>query len=191
MANNIKVGFITHSAGAHVGAYLQALAAAEHCDEVVLADPDSRWDEEARRVLGDKLKHVVRDHKTLIREHRPPMVLVTMEARLAPPVIRDALDADCHVFAEKPACVRAEDFAPLVNKADAKHRHLMLALANRTNPEIVAARTIMQSEQIGKLYALEMHLVADQTRLTRPSSSFPRPPRRPSGTRRRSRGPRR
>ena len=43
----------------------------------------------------------------------------------------------------------------------------MLALANRINPEIVAARAIMESEQIGKLYGLEMHLVADQTRLTR------------------------
>ena len=169
MANKIKVGLITHAAGAHVGAYLQALAAVQQCDEVVLVDPDRRWDSEARRVLGDKLKHVVRDHKVLLGEHRPPMVLVTMEARLAPPVIDDALEADCHVFAEKPACVRAEDFAPLVNKADAKHRHLMLALANRTNPEIVAARTIMQSDQIGKLYGLEMHLVADQTRLTRPS----------------------
>ncbi len=136
MSNKIAIGLVTHAEGAHVGAYLQALAAAEQCGEVVLVDPDSRWDEEAERVLGDKLKHVVRDHKTLLREHRPQLVLVTMEAALAPPVIDDALDADCHVFAEKPACVRAEDFAPLANKADAKHRHLMLALANRINPEI-------------------------------------------------------
>jgi len=169
MANMINVGLVTHAAGAHVGAYLQALAAAEQCNGVVLVDPDGRWDDEARRVLGDKLKQVLRDHATLLREHRPPMVLVTMEARLAPPVINDALEADCHVFAEKPSCVRAEDFAPLANKADAKHRYLMLALANRTNPEIVAARAIMESQRIGKLYGLEMHLIADQTRLTRPS----------------------
>lgn len=169
MADKITVGLITHAAGAHVGAYLQALAAAEQCDNVVLVDPDGRWDDQAKQVLGVKLKQVVRDHRTLLDDHRPPMVLVTMEARLAPPVINDALDADCHVFAEKPSCVRAEDFAPLVNKADSKHRHLMLALANRTNPEIVAARGMMQSGQIGELYGLEMHLVADQTRLTRES----------------------
>ena len=41
-----------------------------------------------------------------------------------------ALDAGCHVFAEKPACVRIEDFIPLVQKADARHLNLMLALAN-------------------------------------------------------------
>lgn len=169
MANKIEVGLITHAGGAHVGAYLQALAAADQCMGVVLVDPDGRWDDEARRVLGDKLQHVFRDHQTMLAEHRPSMALVTMEARLAPPVIDAALDADCHVFAEKPACVRPADFASLVNKADAKHRHLMLALANRTNPEIVAARRVMQSGQIGKLYGLEMHLVADQTRLTRES----------------------
>jgi predicted dehydrogenase len=44
----------------------------------------------------------------------------------------------------------------------------MLALANRTNPEIIAARRLVRSGRIGKVYGLEMHLVADQTRLTRP-----------------------
>jgi predicted dehydrogenase len=169
MTNKIKVGLITNAAGAHVGAYLQALAAADLCDEVVLADPDGRWEDQARQVLGDKLKHVERDYRVLLRKHRPQLALITIEARLAPPMIEDALEANCHVFAEKPACVRSEDFAPLVKKADSKHRHLMLALANRTNPEIVAAREIMQSGRIGKLYGLEMHLIADQTRLTRPS----------------------
>ncbi|HIM28780.1 MAG TPA: Gfo/Idh/MocA family oxidoreductase [Planctomycetes bacterium] len=167
MASKIKVGLITHAGGPHVGAYLQALSSAEQCDEVALADPDRRWENQARQVLGNKLKHVERDYKAVLRVHRPQMALVTMEAQLAPPVIDHALDADCHVFAEKPACVRVEGFAPLANKADSKHRHLMLALANRTNPEIVAARAIMQSGRIGKLYGVEMHLIADQTRLTR------------------------
>ncbi|MBP87465.1 MAG: oxidoreductase [Planctomycetaceae bacterium] len=169
MPNRIKVGLLTHAGGAHVGAYLQALAAADRCSEVVLADPDDRWEQDARRVLGEKLKHVSRDHRAALREHKPQLALITMEARLAPPIIDATLEADCHVFAEKPACVRAEDFAPLVQKADMKHRYLMLALANRTNPEIVAAREIFASKKIGKLYGIEMHLIADQTRLTRPS----------------------
>ena len=41
------------------------------------------------------------------------MVLVTMEGVASPPVIDAALEAGCHVLAEKPACIRAEDFAPL------------------------------------------------------------------------------
>jgi predicted dehydrogenase len=169
MASPITVGLITHEGGAHVGAYLQALAAAEKCHAVVLADPDGRWEPDARQLLGDKLKHVDRDYKRLLKKHRPPMALVSMEARLAPPVIDAALDVDCHVFAEKPSCVRLEDFAPLVVKADSKHRYLMLALANRTNPETTVARELIASGRIGKLYGLEMHIIADQTRLTDPS----------------------
>ena len=96
------------------------------------------------------------------------MALVTMEARLAPPVMDAALEANCHVFAEKPACVRLEDFASLVRKADSKHRYLMLALANRWNPEVIAARQMIAAGRIGKIYGLEMHLIADQTRLTQP-----------------------
>ena len=75
-----------------------------------------------------------------------------MEAKIAPPIIDLALEAGCHVFAEKPACLRAEDFAPLAQKADSKHLHLMLALANRLNPELVAARKLIAEGAIGKCW---------------------------------------
>jgi UDP-N-acetyl-2-amino-2-deoxyglucuronate dehydrogenase len=169
MPDQIKVGLLTHAAGAHVGAYLTALAAADGCGEVVLADPDGRWEAAARNALGDKLTHVSRDHRKMLIEQKPSMALITMEAKLAPAIVDAALDADCHVFAEKPSCVRVEDFQPLVHKADSKHRHLMLALANRTNPEIQAARELYSSDRIGKLFGVELHLIADQTRLTNAS----------------------
>lgn len=168
MADGIQVALLTHAGGAHVGAYLQALAATQECAHVVLCDPDGEWEKEARRLLGDKLTGVYRDHQELLTREKPGMALVTMEARLAPPVIDAALDANCHVFAEKPACVRVKDFVPLVKKADSRHRYLMLALANRLNPEIAEARRLIAAGQIGRLYGLEMHLIADQTRLTRP-----------------------
>lgn len=169
MAERIKVALITHAGGAHVGAYLQALAATEDCSAVLLADPDDRWNDEARKTLGDKLTRTWRDYRELLAAERPEMVLLTCEARLAPPIIAAALDANCHVFAEKPACVRPQDFAPLARKADSQHRHLMLALANRLNPEALAARTLIETGKLGTLYGLEMHLVADQNRLTRPA----------------------
>lgn len=163
----IKVALLTHAGGAHVSAYLNALRDTESCNQVVIADPDDRFPKQAREVLGDKLTAVYRDVDRLLLDERPAMSLVTMEAKLAPPVVNAALEADSHVFAEKPACVRAEDFAPLVAKADSKHRYLMLALANRTNPEIAAAKRLVESGAIGKIYGVDMHLIADQTRLTR------------------------
>ena len=169
MPKKIKVGILTNKTGAHVGAYLNALRDTEACESVVLADPDGHWVDSARKVLGGKLKAVYRDTKLMLAKEKPTMAMVTMEAKIAPPVIDLALEAGCHVFAEKPACLRAEDFAPLVQKADSKHLHLMLALANRLNPELVAARKLIAEGAIGKIYGLEMHLVADQTRLTNKS----------------------
>ena len=169
MAQSIKVGVLTHDGGAHVGAYLQALADSKVCGEVVFADPDDRFLADARRTLGKKLTKTYRDHDQLLAQEQPAMAVVTMEAKLAPAVISKALEADCHVFAEKPSCVRAEDFAPLVDQADRKHRHLMLALANRTNPEIPVAQNLIAQGEIGRLYGVEIHLIADQTRLTRPA----------------------
>lgn len=169
MPESISVALITHAGGAHVGSYLTALASTDECSSVTLVDPDGHWEADARRVLAGKLKRVERDLKVVLSSDPPKMALITMEARLAPPVVEAALDAGCHVFAEKPACVRTDDFRPLVEKADSKHRYLMLAFANRLNPETVAARRIIETGKIGKLYGLDMHLVADQTRLTRPS----------------------
>lgn len=168
MPDSVSVALITHAGGAHVGSYLNALAATERCHSVTLVDPDDRWSHDARRVLGDRLRRIESDPSAILRQDPPAMALVSMEARLAPPVIRSALEAGCHVFAEKPACVRIDDFRPLVDQANRQHRYLMLALANRLNPETVAARRLIAGGRIGRLYGLEMHLVADQTRLTRP-----------------------
>jgi UDP-N-acetyl-2-amino-2-deoxyglucuronate dehydrogenase len=168
MAEKFVVGLLTHGGGAHVGAYLQALADTPQCDGVLLADPDQRWESDARRILGNRLAGSFRDYREVLSGKPPGMALITWEARLAPPVIDAALEAGCHVLAEKPSCIRSEDFVPLVRKADSKHRYLMLALANRLNPEIQAARQMLADGVLGSLYGIELQLVADQTRLTRP-----------------------
>jgi len=166
MPKQITVGLITNATGAHVGAYLNALRDTKTCRAVVIADPDNRWVDSARKVLGAKLTGVYRDAKAMLAKEKPAMSMVTMEAKAAPMAIDGALEAGCHVFAEKPACLSAKDFAPLINKADSKHLHVMLALANRLNPEFIAARKLIADGVIGKIYGVDTHLVADQTRLT-------------------------
>jgi len=169
MAEKIKVGLVTHAGGAHVTAYLSALAATEACSAVVLVDPDGAFNERARKALGTRLTAEYRSTREMLAKEKPVMTMVSMEARLAPPVIDQVLEAGSHVFAEKPSCVDAADFEPLVMKAESKHLNLMLALANRLNPEFRHARELIASGRIGKIYGLDMHLIADQTRLTRKS----------------------
>jgi predicted dehydrogenase len=167
MPKAIKVGILTQATGAHLDYYFSSLAAAEEAEAVALADPSGATVERAKKGLGGKLKEVFKDHGEMLRKFQPQMALVSMEAVEAPPAIDQALDAACHVFAEKPSCVRAEDFARLVTKAQQKHRHLMLALANRIHPPIIEARRLVREGKIGKVYAVELHLVADQARLKR------------------------
>src|SRR5262249_31470989 len=101
--------------------------------------------------------------------HTPALALITMEARVAPPAVKAALSAGCHVLAEKPACVRIADFEELVRRAEQAKRSLALALANRVDPAILETRRIVQSGEIGKLYGMDLQIVADQTRLASPA----------------------
>lgn len=169
MAEKIKVALMTHAGGAHLNEYLTSLAKVDEAASVVLSDVDGRHEEAARAALGSKLTAVYRSHDEMLAKEKPELAMVTYEADLAPPVIAAALDAGCHVFAEKPSCVEAEDFAKLVKLADARHLHLMLALANRTRPDILAARKLILDGTFGKQYGIEVHIIADQTRLRSPT----------------------
>jgi predicted dehydrogenase len=162
-----EVALLTHADGPHLSAYIEGLAKAPQVAKVYLADLATA--EQVRKGLGARLAGVYRSPGELFASHKPHLALIPMEAKLAPPVIDAALSAGCHVMAEKPACVRAEDFAPLAAKANARKLHLMLAFANRIDPVTREARRLIQSGTIGKLYGMEMRIIADQTRLTKPA----------------------
>jgi predicted dehydrogenase len=163
----ITVAVLTGPGGAHLDLYFTGLAVTDAVEAVVVADPSGQCEQLARTKLGSKLARFEHEYGSAFGR-APAMALVTLEAVHAPPVIRTALDANCHVLAEKPACVRAEDFEPLARLADMKHRHLMLAFGNRLRSTVQAARQLMRSGRIGRMYGCEMHLIADQTRLASP-----------------------
>jgi predicted dehydrogenase len=165
MPKTIKVAVITQEGGAHLPDYFGSLAKIEEVESVALCDPSEKCVEMARKALGAKLTEIHTDSAELLKKFVPHMAIVSLEAVNAPPVIDAALEAGCHVFAEKPSCVRAEDYAKLVTKAQAKHRHLMLAVANRSHAPVREARRLIKTGKLGKIYGVELHLVTDQTRL--------------------------
>ena len=165
----VKVALLTHADGPHLSSYLPSLAAAAEAGSVVLADASGTVEAAARKALGPKLTAVYRDSSELLRKEKPELALVTMEAAIAPPTIRAALEAGCHVLAEKPACVRAADFDALASLAAKSNRQLVLALGNRVDPLVIEARRLLRSGLVGKVYGVEVHIIADQTRLTKPA----------------------
>jgi predicted dehydrogenase len=169
MANDkANVGLIAHPDGAHLTIYFSSLAGTPEVGDVFLADPTGETFDRAREILKEKLKGTYRDVRMML-EKKPLMAVVSLEAATAPPAIDAALNAGCHVLTEKPACVRLEDFAKLVQKADSKHLRLMPALANRLNPPVLEARRLVRTGALGKIFGVDMHIIADQTRLTRPA----------------------
>ena len=117
MPKTIKVGVITNAEGAHLPDYFTSLAKTEEVESVVLADPTGKTVAGARKALGGKLKDTYKDAREMLRQAQPQMAVVSLEAAQAPPMIDAALEAGCHVFVEKPSCVRAEDFERLVEKS--------------------------------------------------------------------------
>lgn len=159
------VALFTHEDGPHLSSYIDALAKTPEVGSVYLCDPKSSTLESVRTGVGEKFVAAYQSPQDLFKVKKPLVSLIAMEAVLAPPVIHAALDAGCHILAEKPACIRPADFAPLVAKANVGKRHLMLALTNRLEPAMREARRIVQSGEIGKLFGIELHFIADQTRV--------------------------
>jgi predicted dehydrogenase len=168
MADKISVAVLTGPGGAHLDSYFGALASIEAVERVGIVDSSAACEAQARKLLGAKFTRLEREPGPLLAE-KPQLSIVSMESVTAPPAIRAALEADCHVMAEKPSCVRAEDFAELVKLAETKHKHLSLALANRLRPRAQHARKLIRGGAIGKIYGCELHIVADQTRLKNPA----------------------
>lgn len=169
MSNPITVGLIMNPEGAHLPDYFAALAKTDEVAAVALADSSGQLEDMAHKALGEKLHGTYRDAATMLRKMQPALALITLEAALAPPAIDTALDFGCHVLAEKPACLGADDFAMLVRKAQAKHLQIMLALANRLHAPVQEAKRLVATGKLGKVYAAEAHIVADQTRLKSPA----------------------
>jgi predicted dehydrogenase len=168
-SKGLKAAVITGAGGAHLNYYFESLAKTAEIASVALCDPSGESQALAQKMLGDKLTGSHKDLAAMLRAEKPAMAVVSMEAATSPPAIHAALAAGCHVLAEKPACVRIEDFEQLNREAKSRNRQLILALANRIDPVFLEARRLIHEGKIGKLYGIEVHLIADQTRLTDPA----------------------
>lgn len=161
------VALITEDGAAHRAPYQNALRDNDSIDTAYLVDATGATVEETKAVVGDKLAGTFSSVDKMLQAGRPDMAIVTMIAVNGPSVIRPLLEAGIHVMAEKPSCVRADDFAELAELADGRGLHLMLALANRLRPDVQDARRIVAEGGVGDLFAVDAKQVDDQTRIQR------------------------
>ena len=159
------VAFVTEEGAAHRSHYQQALLEMAQIDDVVLLDPDGATFEESQRACGAKVRATETTVDGLLRHGKPDLAIVSLIAAHAPEVVEPLLDAGVHVLAEKPACIHPDQFARLVQVAERRGAHLMLAFAQRCQPSQVDAKRIIAAGGIGSLYAVQAVQVKDQARI--------------------------
>ena len=162
MPDPVRTAVITEPGGDHFGSYVTGLVRAAGVSELAIADPGGKPPATAPAAK------FYRDHREMLLEFRPHLVVITVEPRHAPAVISDALEANAHVVSEKPPCTRLDQFESLAAKARSKQRELMLSMATRCLPMARKVRELVASGQIGQPYGVTMNWVADQTRVRRP-----------------------
>ena len=164
---SLTAGMISEG-NSHLDHYLNGLARARGVRRVALSDPSGKTFEHAKELLGDRLDGTYRNHKEMLEKVQPKLVVISLEGHRSPAAVRLALEANCHVMVEKPACTRLEDFEPLVKLAQSRNVNLMLAMATRVGGAVKKGRELIQSGYLGKPYSATMDWIGDQTRLTRP-----------------------
>ena len=166
---SIRVGVITNGDAPHLGIYLSTVARAAGVSKVAFVDSSGKHFKRAQQAYKSKLDKAYRNDSLMYQQFKPDLVVIALPAHLAPTAIHNALKVDCHVVAEKPACVRVGHFAELVRIAKRKKKMLMLSLPSRVSPRTLRARQIIKQGLIGKLYSVQVLSAKDQARLTRPS----------------------
>lgn len=167
----MNIGLVIEPTAAHLSHYLKSLKEIPGVTAVFAADTTGQTEKNVRDVFGPRLIGFYRDIDVLLEAAAAPIVILSLEAHRSPPAIAQCVQAGCHVLAEKPACVRVQDFEAIAELARARGLQLMLAFANRSAPMIQDARRIVQEGRLGRLYSVQCHTVADQTRVQRQSGN--------------------
>ncbi|MEU7615352.1 Gfo/Idh/MocA family oxidoreductase [Micromonospora rifamycinica] len=115
---------------------------------VGISDPDP---ELAERYATEQGVPAYTEHRRLLDEQHPDVVLVAGVYAERAAAVLDALRAGAHVLADKPLCT---DLAELDEIATAAQRHgriVSLLLEKRHYPETLAARALLDSGELGEL----------------------------------------
>ncbi|MCW5937017.1 MAG: Gfo/Idh/MocA family oxidoreductase [Fimbriimonadaceae bacterium] len=90
----------------------------------------------------------------LLETARPGAVAIATPAETHAPLAREALEAGCHVFIEKPMTLSSEDAEELVARADAAGKVLMVGHLLLYQPAVQFIKEAIDGGKIGKVHLL-------------------------------------
>ncbi|TDW24539.1 Gfo/Idh/MocA family protein [Kribbella kalugense] len=136
---------------------------------VAVADPSR---ETAERWAAPYDAKVFTDHQQMLREVEPDVVMVAGIYGDRGQAVVDALNAGCHVIADKPLCTTLEDLDAITEAAHRTGRHVTLLLEKRYYPVTLAA--LESSSLLGTIHGVSSSGPHKLNRPTRPAWFFDR-----------------
>ncbi|MFF0344636.1 Gfo/Idh/MocA family protein [Kribbella sp. NPDC004875] len=162
---------IAGAAHPHVAYATAEVDAVAEYQLVGVADPDRAT---AERSATPYEAQVFTDHQEMLREVAPDVVMVAGIYGDRGRVVVDALEAGCHVIADKPLCTSLEDLDAIANAARRTGRHVTLLLEKRYYPVTLAALEIVRSGLLGTIHGVTSSGPHKLNRPTRPDWFFDR-----------------
>ncbi|MDX2971732.1 Gfo/Idh/MocA family oxidoreductase [Kribbella solani] len=138
---------------------------------VAVSDPDRTT---AERWATPYEAKVFTDHRQLLDEARPDVVMVAGIYSDRGQVVVDALDAGAHVIADKPLCTTLADLDAIAAAVRRTGRHVTVLLEKRYYPVTLAALEIVRSGQLGTIHGVTSSGPHKLNRPTRPAWFFDR-----------------
>jgi len=92
------------------------------------------------------------DHKVMINEVKPDAVVVAVPTKFHYTIIKDLLEKNIHVFAEKPFCLTADEGSELVKLAALKKLVNQVGYHNKFVGTFREMKKIVNSDALGDIY---------------------------------------
>ncbi len=99
------------------------------------------------------------DHRALIAETQPELVVVMTPHTSHPQIVIDAMEAGAHVLVEKPMAIQVADADAMIEASRRCNRLLAVNFQQRSRPEVRAAYDLIQSGALGELQFANMIVV--------------------------------
>jgi len=91
------------------------------------------------------------DHRQMLTETKPDITTVLTPHPFHAAIAIDALNAGSHVLVEKPMAVQVREADAMIAAAEKNGRLIAINFQQRFRPEVVAARQLIQSGQLGEI----------------------------------------
>lgn len=151
-----------------------ALREVDERPELTLVAVSDDSAEVARRYGAPRSAVLFTDHRQMIEAVKPDVVVVAGIYGRRAGVVVDALNAGCHIVADKPLCTTSASLEEIRSARRRSRGSLSLLLEKRYYPETVAARRLVESGALGSIVEVNSTGPHKLNRDTRPDWFFDR-----------------